>query len=332
MLQVKVAHASLGRLGDGLSPDVLDVLSSTMHSSHKIAKAMLREIDDVFALDQKSKLLVASQCPQTEKDTDSGIRIETNSRRLKDEALSHARHNFFGISILIDMLAISSLTAEASQAFERGVAHGFIDNHVVALVLEKYAQRISANSTSMTENYQHEGTARKRRSAESLFPEEFFTLVLGLAKTLSLSSNSRVHDFVKMFYVTLFRVFASESYHRRMLRGLTDHAISSVDESSEIILDVLVFLVNREDGFAGPVLEMMRDAAKHANTGCSAVRLHLEENARIREEKETELSNVTRENATLSERLTKCEATLLLYKVPYLLSLLIWLVIATICT
>ncbi|XP_061964039.1 uncharacterized protein LOC133688545 isoform X2 [Populus nigra] len=306
--QVNVVRARLELLGAEISPDLLDLLGSTMNSQHEIAEAMLREIDSFFALDEKCKLLDVTPCPLSKEVPylDSGARLAANSSRREDESCSHVHHHFSDIFILIDMLSIPSLTIEASGVFERGVAHGYIDNQVVALVLEKHAQRFSANSTA------------REKNAESLFSEEFFTPVLALAETLSLSINSRVHNFVKMFYVTLFKVFSGESYHTRMLRGLVDLATSPVENSLEMNLDMLIFLVHWEHGFARPVLKMMGDAAKHDNADHSAIRHRLrcleEKIIQIGEEKRAELSNMSSEKATLLERLTETEAALLHYK------------------
>ncbi|KAJ6992560.1 uncharacterized protein [Populus alba] len=305
---VNVVRARLELLGAEISLDLLDLLGTTMNSQHEIAEAMLREIDCVFALDEKCILLDVTPCPLSKEMPylDSGTRHAANSSHREDESRSHVHHYFSDIFILIDMLSIPSLTIEASGAFERGVAHGYIDNQVVALVLEKHAERFSANSTA------------REKNAESLFSEEFFTSVLALAETLSLSINSRVHNFVQMFYVTLFEVFSGESYHTRMLRGLVDLATSPVDNSLEMNLDVLIFLVHREHGFARPVLKMVGDAAKHDNTDHSAIRHRLccleEKIIHIGEEKRAELSNISSEKATLLERLTETEAALLHYK------------------
>lgn len=308
-LQVNVVRARLELLGAEISPDLLDLLGSTMNSQHEISVAMLREIDCVFALDEKCKLLDVTPCPLSKEVPylDSGTRLAANSSHREDESRSHVHHYFSDILILIDMLSVPSLTIEASGAFERGVAHGYIDNQVVALVLEKHAERFSANS------------AAREKNAESLFSEEFFTSVLALAETLSLSINSQVHNFVKMFYVTLFEVFSGESYHTRMLRGQVDLATSPVENSLEMNLDVLIFLVHREHGFARPVLKMVGDAAKHDNADHSAIRHRLrcleEKIIHIGEEKRAELSNISSEKATLLERLTETEAALLHYKV-----------------
>ncbi|CAK7345376.1 unnamed protein product [Dovyalis caffra] len=303
---VKVVRARLELLKAEISPDLLDLVSSTMNSQHKIAEVMLREIDSVFALAEKCKLLDATLCPLSKEVAYLGSGTGTNSSHMEDEPRCHVHHYFSDIFILIDMLAIPSLTIEASRAFERGVAHGYIDNQVVALVLEKHAQRFSVNSI-----------ARKKR-AESLLSEEFFTSVLALAEILSLSINSQVHEFVKMFYVTLFRVFSDECCRTKMLRWLVDHATSPVENSSKMNLDMLVFLVHREHGFARPVLKMMGDAVKHANADHSAIRHRLcgmeEKIIHIQEEKQTELSNMSSEKATLLERLTETEAALLQYK------------------
>ena len=113
---------------------------------------MLREIGYVSALD--------GYCltNPSEPSSNGGSGPATDFFHLAEEPCTDANHHFYDIFLLINMLAIPPLTGEASKVFQSGIARGFIEDHSVAMVLEKYTQRFHANSESPAENYQHQVT------------------------------------------------------------------------------------------------------------------------------------------------------------------------------
>ncbi|CAI8599607.1 unnamed protein product [Vicia faba] len=203
----------------------------------------------------------------------------------------------------------------ASQTFERAVARGAIGAQSVALVLESLlSQRL--NNSARTENFQHSDGATEEDACEQLgVQRDDITLVLGLAETLALSRDLCVQEFVKLLYVIIFKWYANESYRGKMLKTLVDRVTSTTDNGREVDfdLDILVTLVCEEQEYIRPVLSMMRGVAELSNIDRAALWHQLcaseDEIIRVCEENKTEISNMAKEKAILSQKLSESEAT-----------------------
>ncbi|GMY29268.1 Ubiquitin carboxyl-terminal hydrolase 13 [Fagus crenata] len=307
---VRSVRVRLKNLGVEVSPSVLNFLSKTVNSWGDVAETILRDIDcdDDFGEN-------CSQLP-------CGLFLfgeygPTSERlHLVDEQAFRAGHHFSDIYILIEMLSIPCLAVEASQTFERAVARGAVVAQSVAMVLERrLAQRLNLNASFVAENYQHTDALVEGEDNEQLrIQPDDFTSFLGLAETLALSRDPCVKEFVKILYTILFKWYADESYRGRMLKRLVDRATSTTDNSREVDLDldILVTLAFEEQEIIRPILSMMREVAELANVDRAALWHQLcaseDEIVRIREEKKAEISNIVREKAVVSQKLSEAEA------------------------
>ncbi|XP_021691259.2 uncharacterized protein LOC110672713 isoform X1 [Hevea brasiliensis] len=308
---VRSVRVRLKNLGAEVSPCVLDFLSKTVNSWGDVAEAMLRDIesDDDFGYDSSALpcgLFLFGENGQA-----------PERLHLMDKQAFHASCHFSDIYILIEMLSIPCLAVEASQTFERAIARGAIVAQSVAMVLERrLAQRLNFSARFVAENFQHADGVIEGEATEQLrIQRDDFNVVLGLAETMALSRDPCVKGFVKMLYTLLFKWYADESYRGRMLKRLVDHATSTTDNSRDVDLDldILVILVCEEQEIAKPVLSMMREVAELANVDRAALWHQLcaseDEIVRMREEMKTEISNMVREKALLSQKLSESEAT-----------------------
>lgn len=284
-------------------------MSKTVNSWGDVAETILRDIDcdDDFG-DNCSTIpcglfLFGENGPTSER------------LHAVDEHAYCATRHFSDIYLLIEMLSIPCLAVEASQTFERAVARGAFGAQSVAIVLEsRLAQRINFNSRFVAESFQHtdvEGEAGEQLRAQ----RDDFSSVLGLAETLALSTDPRVKGFVKVLYTILFKWYADESYRGRMLKRLVDRATSTTDSGREIDLEleILVILVCEDQEIVRPVLSMMREVAELANVDRAALWHRLctceDEIIRMRDERIAEISNLVKEKAAISQRLSESEAT-----------------------
>ncbi|XVE98392.1 hypothetical protein REPUB_Repub03eG0102800 [Reevesia pubescens] len=302
---VSIVHQRLQSLGAEVSRSVLDLLRKTLNSSDDLAVNMLRRIDSVFSLDKKHLT--------------NGIKPSSSSENgLGTKSLQAGDHYFSDIFMLLEMLAIPSIAMETTQAFEKGIANGFITDHLVEMVLEKYASMLGVNVIS-SEKHQFGNTKTTGKgSMGSSYTEEVFTVVFGVADKLFLSSHSQVHGFLRKFYSILFRLFADENYHKKMLRRLVEHAMSAADNCSETSLHILDFLVHKEFKVSRLVLSIIIDDFQLANSDRSALQSQLcareDEYSHAEKELQTELSKMRIEKLTLLERLHESEAAILRYK------------------
>lgn len=305
-MQVRSVRTRLKYLGDEVSACVLDYLSRTVASCTDVAEAILKDIDNDDDYREIGPLMPCGIFLFGEK--------ESTSDPL-DFCVPTA--NFSDIFMLLEMLSIPCLAAEASQTFEKAVAQGGIMAQSVAMVLERrLARRFNLTSQFVTENYHHEQMVVEGEAIEQLrVQRDDFTSVLGLAETLGLSRDPCVTGFVKMLYTILFKWYADGPYRLRILKRLVDRATSSTDTSREVDLDleVLVFLVSEEQEFVRPVLSMMQEVADLANVDRAALWHQLcaseDEIIRIREESKAEVSSMAKEKAVLVQRLSDAEAT-----------------------
>ncbi|XP_020213919.1 uncharacterized protein LOC109798115 isoform X2 [Cajanus cajan] len=308
---VRSVRVRLKNLGLEVSPCVLDFLSKTINSWGDVAETILRDIDcDDDYGDSCSALPCGIFLFGEHGTAPSGLHV------IDEQAYQASRH-FSDIYILFEMLSIPCLVAEASQTFERAVARGAISAQSVALVLQsRLSQRLNNNGGYVSENFQHSDGASEGDACEQLgVQRDEYTSVLGLAENLALSRDSCVKEFVKLLYMIMFRWFANESYRGRMLKRLVDRATSNTDNGREVDfdLDILVTLVCEEQDFIRPVLSMMREVAELANVDRAALWHQLcaseDEIIRVREESKTEISNMAKEKAIISQKLSESEAT-----------------------
>ncbi|KAL5729639.1 hypothetical protein ACHQM5_002563 [Ranunculus cassubicifolius] len=304
---VSVVRSRLKSLGAEVSACVLDVLSNTINTWAEVSDAILRDIDSEF------ELVDSCLAARSGLFLHNGNGLTAESWAVVNEQVLHAGCHFSDIYILIEMLSIPCLAVGAAQAFERGVAQGAIMDQWVAMVLERRHSSISS-FRSVVESSTHKDLVEEEKFNVSLSVQEIdFTAVLGLAETLAISRDPRVHGFVKMLYSLLFRIYTDECYQVRMLKGLVDRATSSTDSCHvvDLDLDILVFLVNGEEGISRPLLSMMREVAELANVDRAALWHQLcsceDENVRIREETRAELCNVLKEKEIMSQRLSESE-------------------------
>ncbi|XP_077237945.1 uncharacterized protein LOC143879445 isoform X2 [Tasmannia lanceolata] len=307
---VRAVRSRLKSLGAQVSACVLDVLIKTVNSWTDIAEAMLKDIDSDCELGHNC---ITTSC-ELFSYCENGLNAE--GLHVAEEQVGSTGRHMSDIHILIEMLSIPSLAVQASQVFERAVARGAFGEKSVAMVLEsRHSQRLRINSRSTADNSQMKDILDGKTNVPLSIEEDDFTPVLILAEALALSRDTRVQEFVKMLYAILFKMYANEVYRGRMLKGLVDRATSPSDNCREVDLDldILVFLVREEEGIARPVLSMMREVTELANVDRAALWHQLcaseDENIRSREERQTELSNFTREKVTLSQMLSESEAT-----------------------
>ncbi|XP_014501044.1 uncharacterized protein LOC106761933 [Vigna radiata var. radiata] len=308
---VRSVRVRLKNLGLEVSPCVLDFLSKTINSWGDVAETILRDIDcDDDYGDNCSALPCGIFLFGEHGTSPSGLHV------IDEQAYQASRH-FSDIYILFEMLSIPCLVAEASQTFERAVARGAISAQSVALVLQsRLSQRLNNNGRYVSENFQHTDGSTEGDACEQLgVQRDDYTSVLGLAENLALSIDPCVKEFVKLLYMIMFRWFANESYRGRTLKRLVDRATSNTDSGREVDfdLDILVTLVCEEQEFIRPVLSMMREVAELANVDRAALWHQLcaseDEILRIREESKTEISNMAKEKAIISQKLSESEVT-----------------------
>ncbi|KAK4718059.1 hypothetical protein R3W88_016397 [Solanum pinnatisectum] len=307
---VRAVRIRLKRLGNEVSPCVLDYLSQTVNSCSDVAEAILRDIDcenksgDNCSAVPCGIFLFGESCHTSERP------------REVDEQAFLSNHHFSDIYILIDMLSIQCLALEASQTFERIVARGAIVAQSVAMVLERrFARRLNLTS-QYVENFPHTDVIVEGETIEQLTTQrDDFTSILGLAETLALSRDPRVKGFVKLLYTILFKWYADESYRLRIIKRLVDRVTISRENACEVdlYLEILIILMCEEQEIVRPVLSMMREVAELANVDRAALWHQLcaieDEIMRIREERKVENASMAKEKSIMSQKLNESEAT-----------------------
>lgn len=306
---VRAVRIRLKKLGNEVSPCVLDYLSQTVNSCADVAEAILRDIDCENDSDDSLAVpcgifLFGENCHTSERPPE-----------VDGQAFVSA-HHFADIYILIDMLSIPCLAVEASQTFERTVARGAIVAQSVAMVLERrFAHRLNLTS-QYVENFPHTDGIVEGETFEQLTAQrDDFTSILGLAETLALSRDPRVKGFVKFLYTILFKWYADESYRLRILKRLVDRVTSARESACDVDLDleILITLICEEQEIVRPVLSMMREVAELANVDRAALWHQLcaieDEVMRIREERKVENATEAKEKSIMSQKLNELEAT-----------------------
>ncbi|XP_072971433.1 uncharacterized protein [Typha angustifolia] len=306
----RAVRSRLKSLGTEVPHCVLDVLSKTVHAWADVAEAILRDIDSDCEFD--------GNCMPSPCGTFScGVNgFSAEGMYAGEEQVVHGCHHLSDVYILIEMLSMPGLFVEVSQVFERALLRGAIRLQSVAMVLERrHSQRLSGKSRSVVDDSQNKQVLVDGQFQPLPIQEDDFTSVLSLGEVLSLSRDTRVQDFVRMLYAIMFKIYVEDHYRYRILKGLVERA-TNTSESCRVVdidMDVLVFLVREEEGIARPVLNMMREVAEVAQVDRANLWHQIcaieDENMRFREEKEEEISNLTREKAALSQRLSESEAS-----------------------
>ncbi|KAI4379757.1 hypothetical protein MLD38_006011 [Melastoma candidum] len=302
---VRSVRCRLKDLAAHVSSYVLDFLRKAVNSWGDLAETILRDIDS----DQDyGDTCTALPC---------GLSLFGNNRQtvnaVDDQAFGSSRH-FSDIYLVIEMLSIPCLAVEASQTFERAVTRGAFIAQVVAYVLERrLSQRMSLDARHVGENIEIVDSEGESPDQLRIEPDDF-TSLLGLAETLTLSSDLRVQGFVKVLYAILFKWYPDESYRGRMLKRLVDRATSTSDgpRENDLNLDILVLLVSENQDYIRPILCLIREVTELANVHRSALWHQLcaieEDITRLKEERINETSNLIREKTCISQKLNEAEA------------------------
>ena len=304
-------------MGPDVSPCVLDFLNRTVHNWADVSEVILRDIDsdDGGGLNcsavPKGVFFFGENCPSSE------------FLNAVNEHSFCGSHHFSDIYLLIEMLSIPCLAVDASQTFERAVSRGAITAPSLAMVLQRrHTQRAGHTARLHVEGLQHADTIAEGGVHDQLrAAQDDFSALLSLAETLALSRDACVKDFVKLLYTILFKWYADDSCRGRMLKRLVDRATSSTDSVHEVDfeMEVLILLVCEDQEIVRPVLSMFREVAELANVGRAALRHQLcsseDEIVRIREDRKAEVSNLVKEKALISQKLTDSESANIRLKV-----------------
>ncbi|KAK3158448.1 hypothetical protein QOZ80_2AG0137330 [Eleusine coracana subsp. coracana] len=300
----KAVRWRLKDLGTEVPHCVLDLLSRTIQSQPDVAQAILKDIDSDSESDNNCLSLSCSS---------------SNTNGLSSEGMYSWQEQavLSDVYVLIEMLSIPRLFVEVTQIIEKALLRGAFGLQLVAMVLERrHAHRSSLKSGSVVNDSQNKQVLLDGQFESLAAHEDDFTSVLALGEVLSLSTETKVQDFVRMLYATMFKIYAEDHYRYRILKGLVERATNTSDNcrAVDIDMDVLMFLIKEDYGIGRPVLNMMREVAEVAQADranlwhqiCAAE----DENIRLREEIEMEQTNFTNEKAALSQRLTESEATI----------------------
>ncbi|XP_074592183.1 uncharacterized protein LOC141847974 [Curcuma longa] len=305
---VKAFRSRLKVLGTEVAQCVLDFLSHTVHNNADVAEAILSSIDSDHELDGDCTITCSTYSFRENGISPNGVLVGNDH--------VDGCHRLTDGYILVEMLSVPGLFVEVSQVFERALIRGCIGLRSVALVLERrHSQWSNVKSRPVMDDSQKRPILVDGDFDSLAIREDDFTAVLSLGKVLSLSSDTRVQDFVRMLYAIMFKIYAEEHYRVRLLKGLIEHTtnLSSSCRAIDIDMDVLVFLVREEDGIARPVLNMLREVAEVAQVDHAKLWHQIcaveDENVHLREERQEERVNFANEKASLSQRLKESETT-----------------------
>nr|TKW40281.1 hypothetical protein SEVIR_1G235800v2 [Setaria viridis] len=310
-LAVRAVRWRLKDLGTEVPDCVLDFLSKTIQSQPDVAEAILKDIDSDRE-PENNCLSSTSSCSTCSTD---GLSAE-GMYSWQEQAV-HGRNHLSDVFALIEMLSIPGLFVEVAQVFERALLRGAFGLQLVAMVLERrHSYRSSSKSGSVVNDSQNKQVLLDGQFEPLSVQENDFTSVLALGEVLSLSTETKVQDFVRMLYAIIFKIYSEDHYRYRILKGLVERATNTSDNcrAVDIDMDVLVFLVKEEYGIARPVLNMLREVAEVAQADRSNLWHQIctteDENIRLREDMEMEQTNFTNEKIALNQRLTESEATI----------------------
>ncbi|XP_020579486.1 LOW QUALITY PROTEIN: uncharacterized protein LOC110024083 [Phalaenopsis equestris] len=308
---VRAVRSRLQSLGTDVATCVLDVLTTTMHTSTDIAALFLREIDSDCEPD--------GSCPATTCGHFShGVNgLPTEPTDESQERIIDGCLHICDVYILVEMLSVSNLFAETSEVFEKALLKGAIGLQSIAMVLEKrHSHKLDVRSKLSADDPNDKQVLVGGNDEQFSFHEDDFSSILSLGGVLSVSRHPRVQDFVRMLYAIMFKIYSEEHYKLRMLKGLVDRAANNTSESCEgfdIDMDVLVFLVREEEGIARLVLNMMREVSQLAQVDRASLWHQLcateDELIHSREGWKVEHDKLVREKADLVHSLKESEAT-----------------------
>nr|CAB3447228.1 unnamed protein product [Digitaria exilis] len=310
-LAVRAIRWRLRDLGTEVPHCVLDLLSKIIQSQPDVAEAILKDIDSDCEPDNNC-LSSTSSCSTCSTD---GLSAE--GMYSWQEQPVHGRNNLSDVFALIEMLSIPGLFVEVAQVFERALLRGAFGLQLVAMVLERrHSYRSSSKSGSVVNDSQNKQVLLDGQPESLSVQENDFTSVLALGEVLSLSSETKVQDFVRMLYAIIFKIYCEDHYRYRILKGLVERATNTSENcrAVDIDMDVLVFLVKEEYGIARPVLNMLREVAEVAQADRSNLWHQIcateDENVRLREDMEMEQMNFTNKKTALNQQITESEATI----------------------
>ncbi|CAL5057168.1 unnamed protein product [Urochloa decumbens] len=310
-LAVRAVRWRLKDLGTEVPHCVLDFLSKTIQSQPDVAEAILKDIDSDCE-PENNCLSSTSSCSTCSTDVLSAEGIYS-----WQEQSVHGRNHLSDVFALIEMLSIPGLFVEVAQVFERALLRGAFGLQLVAMTLERrHSYRSSSKSGSAVNDSQNKQVLLDGQFEPLSVQENDFTSVLALGEVLSLSTETKVQDFVRMLYAIIFKIYSDDQYRYRILKGLVERATNTSDNcrAVDIDMDVLVFLVKEEYGIARPVLNMLREVAEVAQADRSNLWHQIcateDENIRLREDMEIEQTNFTNEKIALNQQLTESEATI----------------------
>ncbi|CAD6243587.1 unnamed protein product [Miscanthus lutarioriparius] len=292
---------------------VLKAASQCQHLSvaPDVAEAILKDIDSDC---EPENNCLSSTSPCSTCSTD-GLSVE-GMYSWQEQAV-HGRSHVSDVFALIEMLSMPGLFVEVAQVFERALLRGSFGLQLVAMVLERrHSYRSSSKSGSVVNDSQNKQVLLDGQFEPLSVQENDFTSVLALCEVLSLSTETKVQDFVRMLYAIIFKIYAEDHYRYRILKGLVDRATNTSDNcrAVDIDMDVLVFLVKEECGIARPVLNMMREVAEVAQADRANLWHQIcateDENIRLQEDMEMEQTNFTNEKIALNQQQTELEATI----------------------
>ncbi|KAL6899599.1 hypothetical protein ACP4OV_006257 [Aristida adscensionis] len=305
----RVVRWRLKYLGTEVPHCVLDFLSKTIQSQPDVAEAILKDIDSDCEPETNCSSSSCSTC------TTDGLSAE-GMYSWQDQVV-HGGNHLSDVFVLIEMLSIPRLFVEVAQVFERALLRGAFGLQLVATVLERrHSQRSNLKPGSVVNDSQNKQVLSDGQFEPLSVQEDDFTSVLALGEVLSLSTEAKIHDFVRMLYAIMFKIYSEDHYRYRILKGLVERATNTSDNcrAVDIDMDVLVFLVKEEYGIARPVLNMMREVAEVAQADRANLWHQIcateDENVRLREEMETEQTNFDNEKSALNQRLNLSEATI----------------------
>ncbi|CAN6273468.1 unnamed protein product [Urochloa humidicola] len=308
-LAVRAVRWRLKDLGTEVPHCVLDFLSKAIQSQPDVAEAILKDIDSDCE-PESNCLSSTSSCSTCSTDVLSADGIYS-----WQEQAVHGRNHLSDVFALIEMLSIPGLFGEVSQVFERALLRGAFGLQLVAMVLERrHSYRSSSKSGSVVNDSQNKQVLLDGQFEPLSVQENDFTSVLALGEVLSLSTETKVQDFVRMLYAIIFKIYSDDHYRYRILKGLVERATNTSDNcrAVDIDMDVLIFLVKEEYGIARPALNMLREVAEVAQADRSNLWHQIcateDENIRLREDMEMEQTNFTNEKIALNQQLTESEA------------------------
>ena len=308
--KVRAIRWRLNDLGTEVPHCVLDYLSKTIKSQPDVAEAILKDIDS-DSEPENNCLSSTSSCSTCSTD---GLSAE-GMYSWQEQAV-HGRNHLSDVFAVIEMLSIPGLFVEVAQVVERALLRGAFGLQLVAMVLERrHSCRSSSKSGSVVNDSKNKQVLLDGQLEPLSVQENDFTSVLALGEVLSLSTETKVQDFVRMLYAIIFKIYSEDDYRYRILKGLVERATNTSDNcrAVDIDMDVLVFLV-KEYGIARPVLNMLREVAEVAQADRSNLWHQIcateDENIRLREDMEMEQMNFTNEKVALNQQLTESEATI----------------------